>query len=63
MRKIIQVSTRSDVGLTDGNETELTVALCDDGTLWELSRWYDRESKTCKSEWHELTPIPQEQYQ
>lgn len=52
-RKIVQVATTPSTE----NEHSVTVALCDDGTLWQLI--HDPASKLMETKWEEYPEIPQ----
>jgi hypothetical protein len=55
MRKIIQISTESQPSNEDWEAWYTTTALCDDGTLWELTWDFSKEKKV----WTKLPDIPQ----
>ena len=54
MGKIIQISTDSQPSGEDWSAWQVTTALCDDGTLWEL----EFNQKTGTREWAQLPEIP-----
>lgn len=56
MRKIIQISTDSQPETRCDSAFKITVALCDDGTLWELE-W---KESVMKEVWTRLPDIPQD---
>lgn len=59
-RKVIQIATSISMAASDGqsDETETVIALCDDGTMWDLGRWYDKE-KGPQAGWTPIPNVPQ----
>ena len=60
-RIVIQIATSVSIaasGGTSGTE-ERIIALCNDGTMWDLCRWYDSEERKSRSKWKAIASIPQ----
>jgi len=56
-RKIIQISTATQLGGHYGGPNVIITALCDDNTLWQKGRPMNNDN----GEWHRVTPsLPQD---
>lgn len=55
-RKIIQISTATEVKGYNGGPNIFITALCDDGTVWQKGR----QINNCDGEWRQIQAIPQD---
>ncbi len=60
-RKVIQISTSVSVAedINGGSQQESIIALCDDGTMWEMNRGYDEDKRGYVSKWEQISNVPQ----